>query len=76
MSDILQSINDAVKDALEKQADEEIEKLVQEFRGRLNKRRAEIVGELISNLEILCSNSDFSNTATIQVNIRSNNNDR
>ena len=69
MSDMLSAIQECIKDELEKQADKEIENLVNDFRNRLNKRKAEIVGELVNGIEVLTKRDSVYGHTQIQINI-------
>ncbi len=72
MSDtnIFSKIKEGVQQDLNKFADKQIEKLVDEFRCELEKSKAEIVGKLINQIEI-CTAQDTMGHINFQINIRS-----
>ena len=72
---MLQAIKDCIKDELEAQADKEIECLVDDFRDRLNNRKAELVGALVNSIEVLSSHNNMNNVTVFQINIRSSKHD-
>ena len=71
----LEIIEDGIKAELNRIANEEIENLVQECRDMLNKRKCELISELFSTIEVCSSYNSANQNTTIQINIRSNNND-
>ncbi len=75
MSNMLQAIKNCIKDELETQADKEIECLVNDFRDRLNIRKAELVGAIVNSIEVLSSHDNMNNVTVFQINIRSSGHD-
>lgn len=71
MSDpIFSKIKESMQQSLNEIADKQTERLVDEFRCELKKRKTEIIGKLINDIE-MCMAQDSMGHITFQINIRS-----
>lgn len=69
-SDILIKIQEAVRQALNAEADKEIEKLKHKFECDMGKVKNEIVGNLVNAIDITTRKDDFNDNVVIQIVIK------
>jgi hypothetical protein len=68
-NDILATVKEAVSVELNRQANEQIEKLVQEFRCELGKHKADVIAGLVNSIDIATQDNPLG-VPTIQIVIR------
>ena len=68
--DILSAMKEQVRQELEREANETIEKLVHKFRCELGKYKTSLIAEMLHKIEIIANRNDFNQEVTFQINIK------
>ena len=69
-NDILRQVKDTIREELNREANETIDKLCHKFRCELGKHKNELVAEMLSRIDIVMSNNDVNKEIVFQINIR------
>lgn len=71
-TDIVLAVKDALREALNKAANEEIEKLQHRFKCEMGKTKSALIGDMVNNVRIAASHELPNNEYVIQIVLRGN----
>lgn len=72
--DVLSILKTSIREELDREANEVIEKLCHKFRCELGKHKNKLIAEMIHRIDIVTSQEPITNEVVFQINIRGNNN--
>ena len=70
-NDILRQVKDTIREELNREANETIDKLCHKLKCELGKHKTELVAEMLNGIETVMRKNDVSNDIVFQINIRS-----
>lgn len=69
-NDILRQVKDTIREELNREANETIDKLCHKLKCELGKHKNEMVAEMLSRIDIVMNNNDINKEIVFQINIR------
>ena len=69
-NDILRQVKDTIREELNREANETIDKLCHKLKCELGKHKTELVAEMLNRIDIVTRNNDIDREIVFQINIR------